>query len=73
MDVEKHEVLKDGICLAFTPREFDVLVYFLQHTDVIIRKETLMAAVWGYDFMGGLKNGAEERNYQFTEGLQKYR
>lgn len=52
VDVEKHEVLKDGMSLAFTPREFDVLVYFLQHTDVIIRKETLMAAVWGYDFMG---------------------
>lgn len=52
IDVEKHEVLKDGMSLALTPREFDVLVYFLHHTDVIIRKETLMAAVWGYDFMG---------------------
>lgn len=52
MDVEKHEVLKEGMNIGFTPREFDVLVYFLQHPDIIIRKETLMAAVWGYDFMG---------------------
>lgn len=52
IDVEKHEVLKEGMNIGFTPREFEVLVYFLQHPDVIIRKETLMAAVWGYDFMG---------------------
>lgn len=50
--MEKHEVLKEGMNIGFTPREFEVLVYFLQHPDVIIRKETLMAAVWGYDFMG---------------------
>lgn len=52
VDVERHEAFKDGAGFALTPREFDVLVYFLQHPDVIIRKETLMAAVWGYDFMG---------------------
>lgn len=52
VDRDKHEVLKDGKMIALTPREYEVLVYFLEHRDVIIRKETLLAAVWGYDFMG---------------------
>lgn len=52
VDRDKHEVLKDGKMIALTPREYEVLVYFLEHRDVIIRKETLMGAVWGYDFMG---------------------
>lgn len=52
VDRDKHEVLKEGKMIALTPREYEVLVYFLEHRDVIIRKETLLAAVWGYDFMG---------------------
>lgn len=52
VDRDKHEVLKDGKMIALTPREYEVLVYFLEHRDVIIRKETLLATVWGYDFMG---------------------
>ena len=52
VDLKKHEVKRSGEVLALTPREFDVLVYFLQHPDVVIRRETLMGAIWGYDFMG---------------------
>lgn len=52
VDLEKHVVVNNGENVALTPREFDVLVYFLQHPDIIIRKETLINAVWGYNFMG---------------------
>lgn len=36
----------DGRPLPLTPKAFDTLVYLVQHTDVVLGKETLMKAVW---------------------------
>ncbi len=52
VDIDKHQVLKEGIKINLTPKEFDVLVFFLQHQDIAITKERLLAAVWGYEFVG---------------------
>jgi len=52
VDLNKHEVISNGEILSLTPREFEVLVYFLKHPDIAIRRETLMGAIWGYDFFG---------------------
>ena len=52
INMNRHEILLNGENIALTPKEFDVLVFFMKHKDIVIRKERLMAAVWGYDFMG---------------------
>lgn len=52
VDKCKHKVFRDGIEISFTPKEFDVLIFFLKHQDIVIRKERLMSAVWGFDFVG---------------------
>lgn len=35
-----------------TPKEFDVIVFFLQNMDIAITRERLLAAIWGYEFEG---------------------
>lgn len=51
-DIGKHIVTCGGKNVSLTPKEFDVLVFFLKHKDIVIRKQRLMAEIWGYDFMG---------------------
>ena len=35
-----------------TPKEFEVLVFFIQHKDVAISRDRLLAAVWGFEYEG---------------------
>ena len=51
-DTEKHEVTERGEPVALTPKEFDMLVFLMQHVDVAVTREQLLQAVWGYNFMG---------------------
>lgn len=48
----RHQVLLNGEIVSLTPKEFDVLVFFIKHQNIVVRKERLMAEIWGYDFMG---------------------
>lgn len=52
VDTEKHMVEKGGAAVALSPKEFDVLVFFIRHQDVVISRERLLAAVWDYAFEG---------------------
>ena len=50
--VEEHVVRRGGMPVALTPKEFDLLVFFLRHSDIALTRERLLAAVWGYGFAG---------------------
>ena len=52
VDVDSHLVKKGGMEIPLTPKEFDVLVFFLQHQDIAVTREQLLASVWGYEFEG---------------------
>lgn len=52
IDIKKHKVIVSEEPVTLTPKEFDILVFFVKHKDIVIRKERLMAEIWGYDFMG---------------------
>ncbi len=52
VDLEKHTTTKDGVPVMLTPKEFDVLVLFMQNVDIALTRERLLASVWGYLFQG---------------------
>ena len=52
LDTEKHMVKMDGRPVSLTPKEFDVLTFFIRHQDVVISREQMLAAIWGYQFEG---------------------
>lgn len=52
VDISRHTASQNGKEIQLTPKEFDVLVYFLQHTDIAITKECLLSNIWGYEFAG---------------------
>lgn len=43
------KLLRDGKQIPLSLMEFKLLVYFMQHQDVIVKTDALMDAVWGYD------------------------
>lgn len=52
IDIDKHIVKKSGEIINLTPKEFEILVFFIQNVDIAITRERLLAAVWGYEFIG---------------------
>ena len=52
VDVDKHTVTQNGIPVDLTPKEFDVLVFFLRNQNLAISRDRLLASVWGYEFEG---------------------
>lgn len=52
VNVEEHTCKCEGEDIYLTPKEFEVLVFFLQHKDVAISRDRLLAAVWGFEYEG---------------------
>jgi DNA-binding response OmpR family regulator len=38
--------------LSLTPREFDLLAFFVHHPGRVLSREELLRKVWGYDYLG---------------------
>lgn len=50
---ETREVLLNGEPIAnLTPKEFDLLYYFIEHPRQVFAREQLLERVWGYQFYG---------------------
>lgn len=53
VDLHNEEVLRDGLPVELTAREFGLLRYFVSHPNERITREALLKQVWGYQ---GLPN-----------------
>jgi DNA-binding response OmpR family regulator len=53
LDTRTRTVARDGRPVQLTPREFDLLELFLRHPGMALSRETMLSAVWGYEFLGG--------------------
>ena len=47
-----HTVTIDGKPADMTPKEYDLLFYFVKNKGIALTREKLLSAVWGYDFYG---------------------
>lgn len=47
-----HTVTIDGARVEMTPKEYDLLFYFIKNKGIALTREKLLSAVWGYDFYG---------------------
>jgi DNA-binding response OmpR family regulator len=50
MDRLRHTASVDGRALDLTPKEFQLLEYFLLHPDQVVRRTTLLEKVWDMHF-----------------------
>lgn len=52
IDYKAHSVKIDGVQLKLTPKEYDLLVYFIKNQNIALTREQLLSNIWGYDFFG---------------------
>ncbi len=52
VDVVGRNVYVDGERADLTPKEYELLFYFVQNRGVALTREKLLNKVWGYDFYG---------------------
>ena len=45
----ERKIFLAGEALTLPPKEYDILLYFLEHPNRLISKESLIVGAWGYD------------------------
>lgn len=53
VDFTARIVSIDGQVLELSPKEYDLLFYFIRNRNIALSREKLICDVWGYDFYGG--------------------
>ena len=51
----RREVLVDGAPVDLTPKEYELLIYFKNNRAIALSRESILNAVWGYDYFGDLR------------------
>jgi two-component system KDP operon response regulator KdpE len=49
--LETREITVSGKSIHLTPKEFDLLVYFIKHSGKVLTHRTLLAALWGGNYV----------------------
>lgn len=50
---DTRQATRGGQPVPLTRREFDLLVYLVENSGLVVSRETILASVWGYDYYGG--------------------
>jgi len=48
IDSRRHRVERNGVQIALTPKEFELLWYLASRAGTVVRREELLQAIWGY-------------------------
>src|SRR5215216_3353470 len=51
VDLESREITVRSKPIHLTPKEFDLLVYFIKHAGKVLTHRTLLAALWGGNYV----------------------
>ena len=52
LDDIAHDFYIDGEKIYLTPKEYDLLKYFIDNKNIALSRENLLSHIWGYDFYG---------------------
>jgi two-component system, OmpR family, alkaline phosphatase synthesis response regulator PhoP len=51
VDFRKAEVMREGVAVDLSAKEFHLLKYFIEHRGATVSRNELLDSVWGYDAM----------------------
>lgn len=55
IDTELHRVYVDGREIATTPKEYDLLLYFITNEKIVLNRDMILDRVWGPDYFGDFR------------------
>lgn len=50
IDQDKFRVTRNGEKISLTPKEFELLVYFIEREGRVLSRDAILNHVWGYDY-----------------------
>ncbi len=53
VDPARHQVTRAGSLIHLKPKEFDLLVFLMQHRGQALSRDRLLEQVWGFSYGGG--------------------
>lgn len=53
VNTNSMEVISDGKRVEMAAKEYELLLYLMRHKNWVIGRETLLNAIWGYEYEGG--------------------
>lgn len=56
IDYEGRNVFLGGELLKVTAKEFDLVEYFVRHRGMVLSRDRILDAVWGFDYIGGYRS-----------------
>ena len=72
VDVQAHIVRIEGETVALTPKEYDLLAFFISRPGVAFTRDQLLNHVWGYDFYGDART-VDTHIKSLRDKMGKYR
>lgn len=72
VDFESQNVFVDGAKIKMTPKEYDLLEYFIRNRNMVLSRDMLLDGVWGIDFMGDDRT-VDTHVKMLRESLGRYR
>lgn len=52
LDTDMYKVTYGTEIIELTKKEFDLLHYFLENKNIVLTRDKILQAVWGYDYIG---------------------
>lgn len=52
LDTLGHELYVDGEKTDLTAKEYDILLYLMDHKGIVLSRDQILNAVWGYEYYG---------------------
>lgn len=52
VDYKGRKVTINGDLIKLTPKEYELLIYFIKNKNIAIGRESILNNIWGYDFYG---------------------
>lgn len=52
MDISAHMVIRDGIQINLSKKEFDLLEYLMRNVNILLNRDQILENVWDYNYDG---------------------
>lgn len=52
LEVDRHKVLVRGREVPMAPKEYDLLLYFIENKNIVLSRQQILDALWGEEYYG---------------------
>lgn len=76
IEEDNRRVIEEDVIISLTPKEFDLMLFFIKNSNIVFKREQLLDKVWGYDFAGDTRTvdthvkNLREKIYYFNSNLK---